>query len=61
MFPRQEDPDADNDAHEKADDEAESGCVTHRAFGQVKNSWRLVFVHRGILDGCAGLRQVRAL
>lgn len=45
MSPRQDNPDANNDAHEKTDHETESRGVTHRTVAEVKNSGRLVFVH----------------
>lgn len=46
MFPRQDDPDAHEDAENKTDDETKPGRVAHRAVAQVENSRRFVFVHR---------------
>ena len=45
MFPRQDDADPDEEADHKTDDETKPGRVTHRAFTQIKNSRRFIFVH----------------
>jgi hypothetical protein len=45
MFPCQGDPDPDEEADHKTDDETKPGRVTHRAFTQIKNPRRFIFVH----------------
>ena len=43
---RQHDSKANEDAQEKADDKTKPRGIAQRAFRQIKNSGRLVFVHR---------------
>ena len=50
MLPRQGDPDANNHARQKTDEETKPGRVAHRALTQVENSRRFVFVHGSILN-----------
>jgi hypothetical protein len=58
MFPRQDDPDAHEDAKHKPDDETKPGSVTHRAIAQVENSRRFVFVHRRNSAPLIGARKI---
>jgi hypothetical protein len=46
MVSRQGDPDANEHARQKTDEETKPGRVAHRALAQVENPRRLVFVHR---------------
>jgi hypothetical protein len=50
MFPCQGDADPDEKTDQKTDDETKSGRVTHRAFTEIKNPRRFIFVHAGILN-----------
>ena len=52
MFPRQSDPDANEDARQKTDEETKPGCVAHRALTQVENPRRFIFVHRHQSQSC---------
>ena len=45
MFPRQSDPDTNDDARQKTDEETKPGRVAHRALTQVENPRRFIFVH----------------
>ena len=45
MLPREGDPDAYDYARQKTDDETKPGRVTHRAFTEIENSRRFIFVH----------------
>jgi hypothetical protein len=57
MFPCQDDPDPDEEANYKTDDETKPGSVMHRAFAQIENSRRLIFVHRVKSAPLTGVRK----
>ena len=46
MFSRQSDPDANDHARQKTDEETKPGRVAYGALTQVENPRRFIFVHR---------------
>ena len=46
MFVRQRNPDANENARQETDDKTKPGRVAHRAVTEVKDSGRLISVHR---------------
>jgi hypothetical protein len=45
MFSCQDDPDPNEEANHETDDETKARRVTHRAFTEIENSRRFIFVH----------------
>ena len=57
MFPCQDDPDPDEEADHETYDETKPGRVTHRAFTEIENSRRFIFVHGEKSAPLAGVRK----
>lgn len=50
MFPGQGDSDPDEETDHETDNKTKAGRVTHRAFTEIENPRRFIFVHAAILS-----------